>query len=293
MDACQPKPLVHHEPEGFGGRRTQPRSHSPTPCISLVLPAYNEQETIAQAICEADEALATLTPDYEILVIDDGSSDATFSIATEQAQHRAAVKVLRQPTNLGYGAALRLGFQTARGSLIAFTDADCQFDLRELDRMVMLAKDYDIVCGYRIERQDRLHRKFFSGAYNVLTRVLLGTRVRDCDCALKVFRREVVTSTLIETNGFFVNAELLAKAGINGQSVVEVGVTHRPRAAGESKVSLRHIFPVASMLLRFWWRSVLFPASALRVATGLGPLARATRDRCRSAPLPGRLVTIV
>ncbi len=231
------------------------------PFRSYCLPTTSRRRS-AQAICEADEALAAITSDYEILVIDDGSTDATFAIATEQSQHRRAVRVLRQPKNLGYGAALRRGFGALRGSLLAFTDADCQFDLTELDRLVLLAKDYDIVCGYRIDRQDPWRRKFYSGTYNVLVRALLGTRVRDCDCALKVFRREVVAALPIESEGFFVNAEVLAKARLHGKSIVEVGVTHRPCAAGESKVSLRHAIPVASNLLRFWWQRMLFPASA-------------------------------
>ncbi|MEQ8788232.1 MAG: glycosyltransferase [Pirellulaceae bacterium] len=230
--------------------------------ISLVLPAYNEQETIQQAIQEADDALAALADDYEILVVDDGSGDETAAIVRREAETRPAVRLLQQPRNLGYGAALQRGFAEAAQPLVAFTDADCQFDPRELNRLVLLAEDYDIVCGYRIDRQDPWLRKLYSTGYNVLVRLLLGTGVRDCDCALKLFRREVVQSIPLETNGFFINAELLTKARLQGCSIVEVGVTHRPRPRGESTVSVMHALPVAATLARFSWTTVLFPQPA-------------------------------
>lgn len=223
------------------------------PAISLVIPAYNEQDTIAQAIREADEALAGLVNDYEILIVDDGSSDATVEIVVLETKQRPHVRLLQQPQNLGYGAALRRGFAEAAAPLVGFTDADCQFDLHELDRLLLLAKDYDIVCGYRLERSEGWRRNATSKTYNLLARALFGVHVRDCDCALKLFRKDFLDSALIESNGFFVNVELLAKAKLHQASIVEVGVTHRPRAAGESKVSLRQIYPVASSMLRFWW----------------------------------------
>ena len=168
-----------------------------------------------------------------------------------QARQRPAVRVLRQPRNLGYGAALRLGFQAASKTLVAFSDADCQFDIRELDRLVLLAKHHDIACGYRIDRQDPWRRKLYSQVYNALVRLLLGTGVRDCDCAFKLFRRELVQSLPLKTDGFFVNAELLAQARLRGKSIVEVGVTHRPRTHGQSTVSALQALPVAAGLLRF------------------------------------------
>ncbi len=233
------------------------------PSISLVLPAFNEEEVIAQAVREADDALAALTHDYEVLVVDDGSDDQTGEIVTAIAADNPHVKLIRQPRNLGYGAALRRGFGEATGQLVGFTDADCQFDLGELDRLVLLARDYDIACGYRIDRQDTAVRCFCANGYNLLVQTLLGTGVRDCDCALKLFRREALSELSISTDGYLVNAELLTQAQQLGKSIVEVGVTHRPRAAGTSKVSLGHIFPVFAALLRFWWSRVMFPADGL------------------------------
>src|SRR5262245_15467761 len=160
--------------------------------ISLVIPAFNEEAGIAAAIAEADDALARVGDEYEILIIDDGSRDRTFDIASEAARTRPSVRVIRHDINRGYGAALRTGFEAARGERVAFTDADCQFDLTDLAELVPIADEVPVVVGYRVARQDPWRRRFLSRGYNLLTRTLLGTRVRDCDCALKVFRRDAL-----------------------------------------------------------------------------------------------------
>ncbi|MHB8974589.1 MAG: glycosyltransferase [Pirellulaceae bacterium] len=244
--------------------------------MSLVLPAYNEQEVIEQAILEADEALAEITDDYEVLVVDDGSRDATRERALCAAQNRPAVRVISHATNRGYGAALRTGFQAATKAYVGFSDADCQFNIREVNRLTLLLADCDIACGYRIDRQDKWHRLVYSKVYNVLVRLLLGTGVRDCDCALKMFRRETLAELPITTNGFLINSELLARARMAGKSVVEVGVTHRPRPRGQSTVSFLHIIPVLVALVRFWWSIVLFP-SAISPSPAAAPTGGPTR----------------
>ncbi len=233
------------------------------PTLTLILPALNEAESIGQSIREADEALSRLTSEYEILVVDDGCTDDTAMIVKQEALCRSSVRLLSQPGNLGYGAALARGFREARMDLVSFSDADCQFDLNELDRLMFLARDYDIVCGYRIDRQDPWIRKVYSRVYNTIVQTLLGTGVRDIDCAMKVFRREVIQNISIETKGFFVNSEVLTKARLQDRSIVEVGVTHRTRAAGESTVSAMHTIPVLGAILRFWWNMILFPQRSL------------------------------
>lgn len=227
--------------------------------ISLVLPAYNEQDVIEQAVREADEALASLTSDYEILVVDDGSTDETARLVSHLSTQREHVRLIRQPRNLGYGAALRRGFSEAHCELVGFTDSDCQFHVQELDRLAMLARDYDIVCGYRIDRQDPFRRRFYSKVYNLLIQAMFGTGVRDIDCALKLFHRETLAEISITTDGYLVNTEVLTQARLQERSIVEVGVTHRPRAAGESKVSIWHVFPVLLAMVRFWWNFLMFP----------------------------------
>jgi dolichol-phosphate mannosyltransferase len=228
------------------------------PSLSVVIPAYNEEATIQRAIAEAEEALAAQGNSFEILIVDDGSTDRTAELAAEAGG--ASVRVIRHGENRGYGAALRTGFSEAKGDLVGFTDADCQFDLGELDRLILLCRDYDSACGYRLDRQDPPMRRFLAGVYNTLVRFLFRTGVRDCDCALKLFRREVLQAVEITTDGFFVNAEVLAKLRRAEASIVEVGVTHRPRIAGTSTVGWRNSLPVLRQIARFWWRWELFPA---------------------------------
>lgn len=227
-----------------------------SPSISLVLPAYNEEDSIEHAIEEADQALSSLTTNYEIIVVDDGSTDQTLERALSVVQRNPRVRMVRHVVNRGYGAAIRTGFEASTKTFLAFTDSDSQFNLRELDRHLLLIRDYDIVCGYRIDRKDNWLRCLYSRVYNGLVRTLLGTGVRDVDCALKLFRREVFQKIEPTTNGFLINAETITLARQAGLSVVEVGVSHRPRVSGSSTVSIRHIPIVLASLVRFWWNRV-------------------------------------
>lgn len=230
--------------------------------LSLVIPAYNEAAGIAAAIAEAGAVLAEIAGDYEVIVVDDGSKDDTFAIATLEAVSRPRVRIVKHEQNRGYGAALRTGFEAARFEHVAFTDADCQFDLHDLARLIPHAAEAPIVAGYRIDRKDPWRRRFLSKGYNLLARTLLGTRVRDCDCALKVFRREALHHLLPESRNFFVNTEMLTRARQRNFNVIEVGVTHRPRLRGASKVAMSDVPKTLATLLPFWWTRVLFPGSA-------------------------------
>ncbi|MBV9123933.1 MAG: glycosyltransferase family 2 protein [Planctomycetes bacterium] len=231
---------------------------SPRRPLSLILPAYNEQAGIAQAIAEAHTALGKVASDYEILVVDDGSRDGTREAVLEAARLYPRVRLLSHARNQGYGVALRTGFEAARFDRVAFTDADCQFDLADLALLMPCTEQYPVVVGFRVHRQDVWRRRFYSWGYNTLVRLLLGTRVRDCDCALKVFRREALVRILPRSKGFFVNAEMLTRARQLGYEVCEVGVRHRPRLRGQSKVSLGDIPRTLATLLAFWWSEVLF-----------------------------------
>jgi dolichol-phosphate mannosyltransferase len=236
--------------------------------LSLVIPAYNEEAVIRQAVAEADEALAALGGDYEILVVDDGSRDATAKRVAEIARHNRHVRLLRHEQNRGYGAALRTGFEAARFEHVAFTDADCQFHLADLGGLLSQADRFPVVVGFRVGRQDPVSRRFASWGYNVLVRRLLGTRVRDCDCALKVFRKEALMHLLPESGGFFVNTEMLTRARQLGYGVAEVGVRHRPRLGGRSKVRLADVPRTLAALVPFWWSRVLLGGAARKKSAG-------------------------
>lgn len=226
--------------------------------LSLVIPAYNEEAGIQQAVAEADDALARITRDHEIIIVDDGSTDRTAALVSEAARSRPRVRLVSHVCNRGYGAALRSGFETARHDLVAFTDADCQFYLDDLAALMRLAETYPIAVGYRAARQDPWQRRFYSWGYNVVVRRLLGTRVRDCDCALKVFRKNVLARLLPESRGFFVNAEMLTRARQQGLEVAQAPVRHRPRVRGHSTVRLSDIPRTLGHLLPFWWSQVLW-----------------------------------
>lgn len=259
--------------------------------LSLVIPAYNEAAVIRRAIAEAEDGLSRHFARFEIIVVDDGSSDATpveVCRALDDAPH---TRYLRHVQNRGYGAALRTGFEAARGELVAFTDADCQFDLADLATLAARAEAVPVVVGFRADRKDPWRRRFLSWGYNVLARTLLGTRVRDVDCALKVFRREVLKELLPTARGFFVNTEVLTRARQLGLEVVELPVTHRPRAGGESKVSLREVPRTARTLLSFWWREVVWakPVVAPTVVQATLPVPRAAGSPAREpAPASSR-----
>jgi dolichol-phosphate mannosyltransferase len=224
--------------------------------LSLVIPAYNEVAGIGLALAEADTALARLGRPYEILVVDDGSTDGTADAIRRSQETSNAIRLLRHPRNLGYGAALRTGFESAGHPLIGFTDADRQFDLADLTLLLEQVERHAIVVGYRIDRQDPWRRRFLSWGYNRLVWTLLGTGVRDCDCALKVFRRDAILQLLPESTNFFVNTEMLARARRLNLAVAEVGVRHRPRCFGASKVSLAEVPRTLAILLPFWWAHV-------------------------------------
>ncbi len=262
------------------------------PGITLVIPAYNEAEVIARAVREAETALTTQFARFEIVVVDDGSHDSTAEEVRRVLPESPHTRLIPHRLNRGYGAALRTGFEGARYELVAFTDADCQFDLTDLTTLVELAKETPVVVGYRTDRKDPWRRRILSRGYNLMARALCGTRVRDVDCALKVFWRDALPPLLPESRGFFVNTEMLTRARQVGLAVKEVPVTHRPRAGGTSKVSLREVPRTAARLLCFWWnevvgggRIVVRPAVLQARLTIPLPTAASARGS-GSAPLP-------
>lgn len=226
----------------------------PAQAISLVLPAFNEEAVIEQAIWEAHAALTRAFADHEIIVVDDGSTDDTAGKVRVLQTMLPRLRLISHVRNQGYGSALRSGFSQARHPLVAFTDADCQFDLSDLAPMAQFAERYPIVVGHRVDRKDPFRRRMLSRGYNALIRTLLGSPVRDVDCALKVFRRDVLRGLIPESRGFFVNTEMMTRAVKQGLEIVEVPVAHRPRLSGDSKVSLWEVPRVFRMVVRYWWQ---------------------------------------
>ena len=206
------------------------------PRLTFFFPAFNEEENVAETVRRAIEEIGPLVDgSIEVLVVDDGSTDRTPELADALAADDSRVRVHHQE-NRGYGGALRAGFANARGELIGFSDGDLQFDLREfsrlLDRLADGSRPVDAVIGWRMKRRDPPHRIFIAKTYNAIVSVLFGLRVRDIDCAMKLFRREVFDGLRLETDSPFLSAELLIKLRARGERMAQVGVTHYPRAAG-------------------------------------------------------------
>ena len=200
------------------------------------MPAYNEEQILPLALDEAVEALEELCDVWELIVVDDGSTDTTPAILEARGAADMRVRVVTQSPNQGYSRALARGFAAAAYDAIFYTDADAQFDLREIARLHPLLADFDMVCGYRVGRKDPPIRFLTSGTYNLLQRLALGTRARDVNCAFKLFRRSFFDRVTIESDGFLIDAELYARADRAGLTWTQVGVTHRPRTEGSTTV---------------------------------------------------------
>jgi glycosyltransferase involved in cell wall biosynthesis len=200
--------------------------------LSMVLPCHDEAENVERAIDEATTAGELVADAHEVIVVDDGSSDATRELAAARAAEDPRVRVLVHDANRGYGAALRTGFAAARLEWIFLTDADLQFDMTELARFAPLAQSSDIVAGYRVHRADPPHRSLNAAAWNLLVRRTFDVPVRDVDCAFKLMRRELVQSLPLTADGAMASTELIARAAQADARFAQLGVTHRPRAAG-------------------------------------------------------------
>ncbi len=225
------------------------------PALSIVLPAYNEQDNIERAVRSAASAAKALVEDWEVVVVDDGSRDLTGErLSRLQADLEPALRVVRHPENRGYGAALRSGFLAARGKLVFYTDSDNQFDLSELAGFLPLMKEADVAVGYRVGRKDALSRRASSAVFNALASLAFGLRLRDLNCSFKLFRREVLEGLTIESDDFFVDTEMMARIRRAGWRCVQKGVRHLPRTAGRSTVRAGDVPRTLVAMARMWLR---------------------------------------
>lgn len=229
--------------------------------LSYFFPAHNEEANLTDLVAEALAELPALADGFEIVIVNDGSRDRTGELADRlAAEHPGVVRAVHHPTNLGYGAALRTGFRSASHELVAFTDGDRQFKVEDLGRLLArLAADDrpDVVVGYRIRRADPPLRTVYARIYRLANLVFFGLRVRDVDCACKLFRREALSGIRVESGGAFFSAELLIKLRRRGRRIVEVGVPHYPRTAGsptgaKPAVILRAVRDFWGLRLRLW-----------------------------------------
>ena len=208
-------------------------SRSASVSISVFFPCYNEQDNVAQTVNRALAVLEKLGADFEVIIVNDGSSDSTGRIADEIAGQNSRVKVVHHPTNLGYGAALQSGFKTAAKKLVFYTDGDGQFDINEMPPLLPLMMQYDIVSCYRLNRQDNLIRKINGWCWTKLVCLLFGMKIRDVDCAFKLYKREIFDNIELTSTGALIDTEVLARAIRRGYTITQKGVHHYPREAGK------------------------------------------------------------
>jgi glycosyltransferase involved in cell wall biosynthesis len=221
--------------------------------ISTILPAYNEEENVERTVDAARTALQACADSVEIIVVNDGSRDRTAAIIDRLARDHCDVIAVHHPQNRGYGAALRSGFSRASREYVFFTDSDLQFDLEEIKLLIAYIADYDIVAGYRRERVDPWHRRVNAFGWNLLVRCLLGLKVRDIDCAFKLFRRRVFDTIRLNAVGAMVNTEILSLAIQQGFTLYEVPVTHYARLKGAATGANLHVIVKAfSELFRMY-----------------------------------------
>ena len=219
--------------------------------LSVIFPAFNEEGNIRRTVESAIRVLPTLAEFWEIIIVDDGSTDGTASLCEQLVIEYPGVKTIHHPENKGYGAALRDGILSAQHEFIFFSDSDGQFDLSELKKLIRWSRDYDIVIGYRAKRQDPPHRLINALGWHILMRVALGLKVHDIDCAFKLFNRAVFDRVQIRSVGAMVNAEILAQAASLGMRIHEVPVSHFPRRCGKpSGANVRVILKAFGELLR-------------------------------------------
>jgi glycosyltransferase involved in cell wall biosynthesis len=240
--------------------------------LSWFFPAHNEAQNIEPLVEEALRELPRLAERFEIICVDDGSRDGTGAIADRlAAEHPDVVRVVHHPVNRGYGAALRSGFGAARYPLVCVTDGDRQFRIADLGLLLgRMAQPVapgsgadaprpDVVVGYRIKRADPAIRLAYARTYRACLRLFFGLRLRDVDCACKLFRRESLEGIRLASGGAFLSAELLIKLRATHRSVVEVGVPHHPRPAGRAsgadpRVVLRAVRDFGRLRIALWAR---------------------------------------
>ena len=219
--------------------------------ISVFFPCYNEQENVGRTVEKALQVLGKLNADFEVIIVDDGSSDNTGREADEIAGRDGRVKVVRHQRNLGYGAALQSGFKAATKELVFYTDGDGQFDINEMPPLLALMERYDIVSCYRLNRRDSLIRKINGWCWTRLVCLMFGLKIRDIDCAFKLYKREIFDKIELSSTGALIDAEVLARAARKGYRITQKGVHHYPRTSGaQTGANLRVILRAFKELLR-------------------------------------------
>ncbi|MFN7978973.1 MAG: glycosyltransferase family 2 protein [Vicinamibacterales bacterium] len=257
-----------------------PASTTP-PSLSIFFPAYNDSGTIASLAIRALQVAETLTPDYEVIVVNDGSRDNTGEILDELARlYPDHFRPVHHQVNRGYGGALRTGFASATKDLVFYTDGDAQYDPGEVTELwKALRDDVDWVNGWKISRSDPLHRIVIGRVYHHTVKLLFGLTVRDTDCDFRLMRRRIFDTVRLEKNSGVICLEMMKKFKDAGFRVAEVPVHHYHRTHGKSQFfNFRRIARTGVDVMKLWW-SLVVRREHLRAPGGAPAAARGGEPR--------------
>lgn len=208
--------------------------------ISVVIPMFNEEAHVRRSVEAARRVLEGMGGEWEVVVVDDASTDATGALADDMARDDPRVRVLHNPSNRTLGGSLREGLAAARGEVVLYTDADLPADLEQLPRALRLleVQEAELLAAYRFDRTgEGWRRALLANCYNLALRVLFGLRVRDVNFAFKLIRRSLLSRIVLRSEGSFIDAELLLRARRAGARVIQMGLDYFPRAGGASTLS--------------------------------------------------------
>jgi glycosyltransferase involved in cell wall biosynthesis len=227
--------------------------------LSIFFPAYNDSGTIASMVITALRTARRLTPDHEVIVVNDGSKDGTAEILEELASIYPQVRVVHHEKNRGYGGALRSGFAAASRELVFYTDGDAQYDPAEMEALWRRFDDsIDLVNGYKISRSDPLHRIVIGRIYHHTVKLLFGLTVRDVDCDFRMMRRSIFERVHLEKNSGVICLEMMKKITDAGFRIAEVPVHHYHRAYGKSQFfNFKRLYRTAIDVARLWYALVV------------------------------------
>jgi glycosyltransferase involved in cell wall biosynthesis len=254
--------------------------------LSIFFPAYNDAGTIASLVIRAIQVAKQLTPDYEVIVVNDGSSDSTREIIDELTRTYPQVRAIHHETNRGYGGALQTGFASAVKDFVAYTDGDAQYDPAEFALLwERLSPDVDVVNGYKISRSDPWYRIVIGRVYHHVVKLLFRLRIRDVDCDFRLIRRAVFDRVRLERATGVICLEMMRKIQDAGFRVVEVPVHHYHRTHGHSQFfNFRRVFWTGVDVMKLWVKLVL-----LGLGRGTTPvLFRDQTIESHSTPEPPR-----
>ena len=221
--------------------------------ISIFLPVYNDEKTIKRLVLDAISVLGPLNLDYEIIIIDDCSQDATGEIAKGLTKNHKNVKLVQHKKNMGYGGALKSGFANATKEWVFYTDSDGQYDIKEIPRLLPYTQEYDFINGYISKRMDPIYRIILGRIYQFWLDIFFGRKLRYVNCDFRLIKKSIIDQITIDSNSGFAPAEIVIKLVRNGARIKEVLVSHFTRQQGRSQFfNLKNLINLFTDFLKFF-----------------------------------------